>query len=86
MGIIGSETWPVRGMKVYVGIDVAKDKFDYCTMDDDMNILYRENNCSNSSESFDSLRRNIEYLKSITTRIHIGGLPITSIFYHIWSQ
>ena len=43
-------------MRAYVGIDMAKDKFDYCTVDDDMNILYRGNNCSNSSESFDSLK------------------------------
>ena len=41
MGIIRSETWTVSGMRVYVGIDKAKDKFDYCTGDDDMNILYR---------------------------------------------
>ena len=80
MGIIGSETWPVRGMKVYVGIDMAKDKFDYCSMDDDMNILYRGSNCSNSSESFDSLKKNIEYLKSMASRIYIG-MESTGIYH-----
>ena len=80
MGIIGSETWPVRGMRVYVGIDMAKDKFDYCTVDDDMNILYRGNNCSNSSESFDSLKKNIEYLKSMASRIYIG-MESTGIYH-----
>ena len=67
-------------MRVYVGIDMAKDKFDYCTVDDDMNILYRGNNCSNSSESFDSLKKNIEYLKSITTSICIG-MESTGIYH-----
>ena len=28
-------------MKIYVGIDMAKDKFDYCAMDDTFNILCR---------------------------------------------
>ena len=80
MVIIGSETWPVRGMRVYVGIDMAKDKFDYCTVDDDMNILYRGSNCSNSSESFDSLKKNIEYLKSMASRIYIG-MESTGIYH-----
>jgi len=26
-------------MKVYLGIDMAKDKFDYCAMDDTLNIV-----------------------------------------------
>lgn len=28
-------------MKIYVEIDKAKNRFDYCTMDDGMNILYK---------------------------------------------
>ena len=67
-------------MRVYVGIDMAKDKFDYCTVDDDMNILYRGSNCSNSSESFDSLKKNIEYLKSMASRIYIG-MESTGIYH-----
>ena len=31
-------------MKIYVGIDMANDKFDYCAMDDTLNIL-----CSGSN-------------------------------------
>ncbi len=31
-------------MKIYVGIDIAKDKFDYCAMDDTLNILCRGSN------------------------------------------
>ena len=30
-------------MKIHVGIVMAKDKFNYCTMDDDTYILYRGN-------------------------------------------
>lgn len=29
-------------MKIYVGIDMAKDRFDYCAMDDSLNILCGE--------------------------------------------
>ena len=53
-------------MKIYEGIDMAKDKFDYCTMDDDMNVLYRGDNCSNSTESSDSFGRTLHDLKQIT--------------------
>ena len=45
-----------------------------------MNVLYRGSNCSNSSESFDSLKKNIEYLKSITTSICIG-MESTGIYH-----
>ena len=34
-------------MKIYVGIDMAKDKFDYCAMDDILNILCRGSNKEN---------------------------------------
>ena len=80
MRIIGRETWPVKGMRVYLGIDMAKDKFEYCTMDDDMNVLYRGGNCSNSSESLDSLKKNIEYLSSMTSQIYIG-MESTGIYH-----
>ena len=66
-------------MRVYVGIDMAKDKFDHCSMDD-LSILYRGSSCSNSSESFDSLKKNIEYLKSMASRIYIG-MESTGIYH-----
>ena len=31
-------------MKVYLGIDMAKDKFDYCAMDVTLNILCKGSN------------------------------------------
>ena len=31
-------------LKIYFGIDMAKDKFDYCAMDDSLNILCRGSN------------------------------------------
>ena len=42
-------------MKIYVGIDMVKDKFDYCAMDDALNILCRGNNRENSNERFKEL-------------------------------
>ena len=42
-------------MKVYVGIDMAKDKFDYCAMDDTLNILCRGSNRENKNEIFKEL-------------------------------
>jgi hypothetical protein len=31
-------------MKIYIGTEMAKDKFDYCAMDDTLNILCRGSN------------------------------------------
>ena len=42
-------------MKVYIGIDMAKDKFDYCAMDDALNILCRGSNKENKNERFREL-------------------------------
>ena len=67
-------------MKIYVGIDMAKDKFDYCTMDDDLNILYRGNNCNNSTESFDSLGKTLEQVKNMTGQMFIG-MESTGIYH-----
>ncbi len=41
-------------MKIYCGIDMAKDKFDYCIADSE-NILTRGNNCENTTEEFERL-------------------------------
>ena len=67
-------------MKVYVGIDMAKDKFDYCTMDDDMNVLYRGDSCSNSTESFDSFGSTLHDLKQMTGQLFIG-MESTGIYH-----
>ncbi len=67
-------------MRIYVGIDMAKDKFDYCTMDDDMNVLNRGDNCSNSTESFYSFGKNIEHLNSMTKQLFIG-MESTGIYH-----
>ena len=70
----------VTDMKIYVGIDRAKDKFGYCTMDNDLNILYKGNDCSNSSESLDSFGKTLDQLKPMTVRLYIG-MESTGIYH-----
>ena len=42
-------------MKVYIGIDMAKDQFDYCAISYDINILCRGSNKENKKERFKEL-------------------------------
>ncbi len=68
-------------MNVYIGIDMAKDKFDYCAMDDTLNILCRGSNKENKNERFRELSDLIRTLKSTSTMMKIG-MESTGI-YHI---
>ena len=68
-------------MKIYVEIDMAKDKFDYCAMDDTLNILCRGSNRENSNERFRELSDLIRTLKSTGNMMKIG-MESTGI-YHI---
>ena len=68
-------------MKIYLGIDMAKDKFDYCAMDDTLNILCRGSNKENKNERFRELSDLIKTLKSTSTMMKIG-MESTGI-YHI---
>ena len=68
-------------MKIYVGIDMAKDKFDYCAMDDALNILCRGSNKENRKERFKELSDLIRTLRSTGTMMKIG-MESTGI-YHI---
>lgn len=68
-------------MKVYVGMDMAKDKFDYCAMDDSLNVICRGSNRENRNERFHELSdliRTMEY-PGVTMKI---GMEFTGI-YHI---
>ena len=68
-------------MKIYMGIDMAKDKFDYCAMDDTLNILCRGSNKENKNERFRELLDLIKTLKSTSNMMKIG-MESTGI-YHI---
>ena len=68
-------------MKVYIGIDITKDKFDYCAMDDTLNILCSGSNKENKNERFRELSDLIRTLKSTGTMMKIG-MESTGI-YHI---
>ena len=59
-------------MKIYVGIDMAKDKFDYCEMDDSLNVLCRGSNRTNVNERFGEFSSTIRGLNSPGTVINIG--------------
>ena len=50
-------------MKVYIGIDIAKDKFDYSAMDDALNILCSGSNKDNRNERFKELSACTLYAK-----------------------
>ena len=68
-------------MKVYLVIDMAKDEFEYCAMDDVLDILCRGSNKENSNERFRELSDLIRALRSNSTLMNIG-LESTWI-YHV---
>ena len=68
-------------MKIFVGIDMDKEKFDYSAMDDTLNILCRGSNRENRKERFRELSDLIRTLKSTGTMMKIG-MGSTGI-YHI---
>ena len=45
---MGEEQWEFKlaggEMSVYIGVDMTRDKFDYCAIDRDLNILCRKGN------------------------------------------
>ena len=68
-------------MKVYLGIDMTKDIFDYCAMDDALNILCRRSIKGSKNERIKELSDLIKTLKSSGTIIKIS-MESTGI-YHI---
>ena len=70
-----------KSMKIYVGIDMAKDKFVYCEMDDALNILWSGSNKENSNERFMELSDLIITLKLTSAMMKID-MESTGI-YHI---
>ena len=66
-------------MKIYCGIDMAKDKFDYCITDSE-NIITRGSNCGNTTEEFEKL---VDVLKGFGNgSTPVIGMESTGI-YHI---
>ena len=68
-------------MKIYVGIDMSKDKFDYCAMVNTLYILCSRSNKENSNERSRELSDLIITLKSTSKMMKIG-MESTGI-YHI---
>ena len=75
------EKLAVGSMKVYIGIDMAKDKLNYCAISDDLNILFTGIDKENKNERFKELSDLIRILKSTSTMMKIG-MESTGI-YHI---
>ncbi len=67
-------------MKTCIGIDMAKDKFDYCAMDSDLNVLCTGNNCSNSKEDFQVFADVLNALRSPGVVMQIG-MESTGIYH-----
>jgi len=66
-------------MKVYCGVDMAKDKFDYCITDSE-NVITRGSNCGNTTDEFEKL---IGVLNGLGDSIvPVIGMESTGI-YHI---
>ncbi len=68
-------------MKVYVGIDMAKDKFDYCASDSDTQVICTGKNLFNNNEEFRKLSELLTTLKG-PGKILMIGMESTGI-YHI---
>ncbi len=59
-------------MKVYVGIDIEKDKFDWCAMDRDSNILLRGGNCLNNKKEFTKFSETLKILGTDASHLMIA--------------
>ena len=59
-------------LKVFVGIDMSKDKFDYCAIDSGQNILLTGRNCANMTEQFQKFTEVLDKLNSLQARLFIG--------------
>ena len=44
-----------NSMKIYVGIDMVKEKFGYCAMEHTLNVLFSRSNKENRNERFGEL-------------------------------
>jgi hypothetical protein len=79
-------------MKIYLGIDMAKDKFDYYAIDDAFDVLCRGSNKENKNERFKELSDLIRTLKSNSSKMKIGmestGVYNILLYNHqsIWIQ
>ncbi len=59
-------------MNLYVGIDIAKDKFDYCALDRDSNIIRKGSNRKNTTDEFKKFNETMNALKNMGTVLNIG--------------
>ena len=67
-------------MRVYVGIDMAKDKFDYCAMDRENNVLCAGSNCSNNRNEFQKFSETVNALRMTGVMLSIG-MESTGIYH-----
>ena len=67
-------------MRIYVGIDMAKDKFDYCAMDRENNVLCAGSNCSNNRNEFQKFSETVNALRMTGVMLSIG-MESTGIYH-----
>ena len=73
-------------MKAYMGIDIAKDKFDYCALDSDLNVLCTGKNKENSIsdfESFTSVLKELKSLSALTIGMESTGIYHLPLYNHM---
>ena len=68
-------------MRVYVGIDIAVDKFDYCAMDRDNNILFAGSDCSNNRTEFQKFSETMNALR--VPRVMLSVEMVSTGIYHL---
>lgn len=73
-------TCPVTEMGFYVGTDMAKDKFDYCTLDDELNIQHIGESCGTDRNARDAFGKNLETLKGMPKYVTIG-MEFTGMYH-----
>ena len=71
-------------LNIYIGVALVKDKFDYCAIDRDLNIVCRKGNQKNNNSSFDSFLSVIkDFSGSITIGMESTGIYHVNIFAFI---
>ena len=77
-------------MKVYVGIDMEKDKFDCCAMDRDSNILCAGSNCSNNRTEFQKFSETVNALRvsgvMLSVRMESTGIYHLPLYNHLSTE
>ena len=68
-------------VRIYVGVDVSKYKFDVCVKNDDNDILIKHRTYDQSMDGMDRFIHDIESVRSDSSDNHLIGLESTGIYH-----